>query len=112
MPPSDFPKPASPNVVPTGDGEYERGSGSCAAAETPASVVMSTEQTTSEHLPTAVTRSPRTDEAMPPLVSATFPPEGIRLAAVERDLLNRALARAKNNKSQAARLLGLGRGQF
>jgi DNA-binding NtrC family response regulator len=36
----------------------------------------------------------------------------VRLDAVERDLLQKALARARNNKSQAARLLGLSRGQL
>jgi DNA-binding protein Fis len=41
-----------------------------------------------------------------------FPPEGVKLEAIERDLLRRALAQAKNNKSQAAKLLGLQRGRF
>jgi transcriptional regulator with GAF, ATPase, and Fis domain len=31
---------------------------------------------------------------------------------LERDLVSKALARAGNNKSQAAKLLGLPRGQF
>ena len=41
-----------------------------------------------------------------------FPPAGVQLEAIERDLLRRALAQAKNNKSQAAKLLGLQRGKF
>ena len=39
----------------------------------------------------------------------TLPQEGISLDAVERSLLEQALMRAKGNKSQAARLLGLTR---
>jgi DNA-binding NtrC family response regulator len=67
----------------------------------------------SEHLPIAVaapSRSPRAsaggqfDEA--------FPSGGVRLDAIERDFVEKALASARNNKSQAAKLLGLPRGQF
>jgi two-component system response regulator GlrR len=36
----------------------------------------------------------------------------VNLDVLERDLVSKALARAGNNKSQAARLLGLPRGQF
>jgi len=36
----------------------------------------------------------------------------VSLEAIERDLIRQALANAGNNKSQAARLLGLPRGQF
>jgi two-component system NtrC family response regulator len=67
---------------------------------------------TSEHLPIAVSRIGRADKTVPPLVAAELPPEGIRLAAVERDLVIKALRQANDNKSQAAKLLGLGRGQF
>jgi GAF domain-containing protein len=42
----------------------------------------------------------------------TFPPEGVTLEAVEHALLVKALARSRNNKSQAAKLLGLPRGQL
>jgi len=38
--------------------------------------------------------------------------DGVNLEAIERDLVNKALARARNNKSQAAKLLGVPRGQF
>jgi two-component system NtrC family response regulator len=70
---------------------------------------------TSEHLPIAIGRS---RHAPPPAAAlvvespSTFPAEGLRLEAVERDLLHKALAKAGNNKSQAAKLLGLPRGQF
>jgi transcriptional regulator with PAS, ATPase and Fis domain len=39
-------------------------------------------------------------------------PSGLTLEHVERDLLHKAMAQAKNNKSQAAKLLGVPRGQF
>jgi transcriptional regulator with GAF, ATPase, and Fis domain len=41
-----------------------------------------------------------------------IPPEGVKLEAIERDLIQRAMAQAGNNKSEAARLLGLARGQL
>jgi transcriptional regulator with GAF, ATPase, and Fis domain len=41
-----------------------------------------------------------------------FPEEGVRLESVERDLLLKSLSRARGNKSEAARLLGLTRGQL
>ena len=34
------------------------------------------------------------------------------LDAVERDLIRKAMAQANNNKSEAARILGLARGQL
>jgi transcriptional regulator with GAF, ATPase, and Fis domain len=64
---------------------------------------------TSEHLPTALGRSPASAVRAEPW---DLPEEGIELDAVERDLLLKALTRAGNNKSQAARLLGLSRGQL
>jgi two-component system response regulator HydG len=36
----------------------------------------------------------------------------VKLEAIERDLIQRAMAQAGNNKSEAARLLGLARGQL
>ena len=39
-------------------------------------------------------------------------PGGLKLDDLERDLLNKAMAKARNNKSQAAKLLGVPRGQF
>ena len=41
-----------------------------------------------------------------------LPPEGLDLEAVERDLIQKALKRAGDNKSKAARLLGLTRAQL
>ncbi len=69
---------------------------------------------TSEHLPIAVAARPL--EVRPPTAAPRpldeFPAEGVKLDAVERNLVQHALARARNNKSEAARLLGLPRGQF
>ena len=72
---------------------------------------------TSEHLPiavgqtkpassTIVVAAPAAGEGSPTL------PSGLTLDALERDLLNKAMTQAKNNKSQAAKLLGVPRGQF
>ena len=72
----------------------------------------------SEHLPLAIARGPRSTTSAPSSSStgsgsgADFPAEGVNLELIERDLVSKALARAGNNKSQAAKLLGLPRGQF
>jgi transcriptional regulator with GAF, ATPase, and Fis domain len=47
-----------------------------------------------------------------PLAAAAIPPEGVSLDAIERELNQKAMAQARNNKSEAARLLGLARGQL
>jgi DNA-binding NtrC family response regulator len=74
-----------------------------------------------EHLPTAMDTT-----AEPPSVATAtthvtagqpsegfvLPPGGIDLEAVERDLVIKALERAGENKSKAARLLGLTRAQL
>jgi DNA-binding NtrC family response regulator len=76
----------------------------------------------SEHLPIAVGQL----RASTPVVAASAPaaaaagngspaestPGGLKLDDLERDLLNKAMAQARNNKSQAAKLLGVPRGQF
>jgi two-component system NtrC family response regulator len=73
---------------------------------------------TSEHLPINVVRRsapaavPVSLQSAPADASIAFPSEGVKLEAVERDLLGKALAQARNNKSRAAKLLGLPRGQF
>ena len=68
---------------------------------------------TSEHLPSAIAESPKPAHALSaPFGAGNFPAGGVSLAEVERDLLRQALASAHNNKSAAARLLGLQRGQF
>lgn len=70
----------------------------------------------SEHLPTVVASSsrnplrpaaPARDE--PPASSL---PAGLKLDTIQRGLLEKALASARNNKSKAARLLGVPRGRF
>lgn len=67
----------------------------------------------SEHLPMAVARGLRSAGNTTPVESPSeFPHDGMNLEAVERDLVKKALARAGNNKSQAAKLLGVPRGQF
>jgi transcriptional regulator with GAF, ATPase, and Fis domain len=68
---------------------------------------------TSEHLPIAIASSP--GPVTPTTVleaAAAFPSGGVSLEAIERDLVRQAMSSAGNNKSQAARLLGLPRGQF
>ena len=47
-----------------------------------------------------------------PIPPASIPAEGVTLEQVEHALLVKALAQARNNKSQAAKLLGLPRGQL
>jgi DNA-binding NtrC family response regulator len=68
---------------------------------------------TSAHLPIAVASS-STDQHLESLTASAdaFPLEGVNLETLERELVEKALARARNNKSQAAKLLGLPRGQF
>ncbi|HEY6546455.1 MAG TPA: helix-turn-helix domain-containing protein, partial [Vicinamibacteria bacterium] len=68
---------------------------------------------TSEHLPIAVAAASRPQALPGPVPSAeAFPPGGVRLEAVERDLIQKALAAARNNKTLAATLLGVPRGQL
>jgi transcriptional regulator with GAF, ATPase, and Fis domain len=68
---------------------------------------------TSEHLPISIATSPKPAPQAPALqVAGSFPAGGVSLEAIERDLIRQALANAGNNKSQAARLLGVPRGQF
>jgi Nif-specific regulatory protein len=65
---------------------------------------------TAEHLPIALGRSERT----PPPAERTdaFPASGVDLEVVERDLIAKALRTARNNRSRAARLLGITRSQL
>jgi two-component system response regulator HydG len=57
---------------------------------------------------------PRTTSTGPAASAATgeLPEQGLRLDDLERTLLDKALARARGNRSQAARLLGLTRSQL
>jgi DNA-binding NtrC family response regulator len=62
---------------------------------------------TPEHLPAPSEAPP---EAAPPVaVQQEFPPDGLDLEAQERELVERALRHAGQNKAKAARLLGLTR---
>ena len=68
---------------------------------------------TREHLPTPIDRSdphPAANGSSGAVVS--LPHNGLDLATVEKDLLEKALSQAKGNKSKAARLLGLTRAQL
>jgi two-component system NtrC family response regulator len=79
---------------------------------------------TSDHLPIAVGQTKLAPAAISIDVARDKPgaaaeeggaailPSGLTLEHVERDLLHKAMAQAKNNKSQAAKLLGVPRGQF
>jgi transcriptional regulator with GAF, ATPase, and Fis domain len=64
---------------------------------------------TGEHLPITVTAAkPAPAVAVTALASA----DALKLSVVERDVIEKALASARNNKSKAAKLLGVPRGQF
>jgi transcriptional regulator with GAF, ATPase, and Fis domain len=65
---------------------------------------------TLDHLPISVGRPEGTAAPAEPM--ETFPPGGIQLDAVERDLIAKALQEAENNRSRAARLLGITRSQL
>jgi transcriptional regulator with GAF, ATPase, and Fis domain len=63
----------------------------------------------SEHLPLGIVSAARPEAAVP----AASPAQGAgTLDAAERDMIVQALAKAGNNKSKAARLLGLTRAQL
>jgi transcriptional regulator with GAF, ATPase, and Fis domain len=62
---------------------------------------------TSEHLPHGIVSAP----AAAPAAAATSP-SAVTLDAAEREMIVQALARAGNNKSKAARILGLTRAQL
>jgi len=68
-----------------------------------------------EHLPAAIGRPQAvrlTNGNGLKAPAADLFPAGVRLATVERDLVEKALQDARGNKSQAARLLGLTRSQL
>jgi transcriptional regulator with GAF, ATPase, and Fis domain len=66
---------------------------------------------TSEHLPIGIVSTPPPALAASPAAPAP-PAGGVTLDAAERELILQALARAGNNKSKAARFLGLTRAQL
>jgi transcriptional regulator with GAF, ATPase, and Fis domain len=68
---------------------------------------------TREHLPAASARlapAPNGNGSSAP--KTILPPDGLDLAALDRELVGKALRQAKGNKSKAARLLGLSRSQL
>jgi len=67
---------------------------------------------TREHLPITVARPAAERVAIAAPAAETFPVEGVALDDVERELVRKAMAKAGQNKSQAAKLLGLSRGQL
>lgn len=71
---------------------------------------------TREHLPLTVTQGAARGGSLAASATAPgsgdLPAGGLQLGAVEKDLLAKALRQARDNKSQAARLLGLSRGQL
>ena len=67
---------------------------------------------TREHLPITVARPVPARVAIAAPAAAAFPVEGVALGDVERELVQKAMAKAGNNKVQAAKLLGLSRGQL
>ncbi|HHT9129336.1 MAG TPA: sigma-54-dependent transcriptional regulator [Candidatus Brocadiaceae bacterium] len=72
---------------------------------------------TAEHLPVSIVRGSYTVEkdkyqALDTSVQFDIPPHGLSLDALEKQLVNQALEKSKNNKTKAAKLLGLTRGTF
>jgi len=72
---------------------------------------------TSEHLPVSIVRSSYIIEKERHNPIVTFlqfdiPPNGLSLDALEKQLVTQALEKSKNNKTKAAKLLGLTRGTF
>jgi two-component system NtrC family response regulator len=65
---------------------------------------------TVEHLPHGVGRS--TPAPRPQVSPQAFPSGGVNLEVVERELIAKALQEARNNRSRAARLLGITRSQL
>jgi transcriptional regulator of acetoin/glycerol metabolism len=70
----------------------------------------------SQHLPAVVASSSRgpIQPAAPGRDEPAAPPlaDGLNLDTIQRALLEKALASARNNKSKAAKLLGVPRGRF
>jgi transcriptional regulator with GAF, ATPase, and Fis domain len=72
---------------------------------------------TPEHLPLTIVRGFHfTDkdrlQTLDKTVSFDIPPHGLSLDALEKQLVTQALEKSKNNKTKAAKLLGLTRGTF
>jgi transcriptional regulator with GAF, ATPase, and Fis domain len=71
---------------------------------------------TRQHLPGPVAERPALAAAMVSEAAAgtprALPAEGVRIGEVERELVVQAMERSAQNKSRAAKLLGLSRGQL
>lgn len=72
---------------------------------------------TSEHLPLTIVRGFHFADkdrlqTLDKIVSFDIPPHGLSLDALEKQLVTQALEKSKNNKTKAAKLLGLTRGTF
>jgi transcriptional regulator with GAF, ATPase, and Fis domain len=67
---------------------------------------------TSEHLPIPVVSRPKSESTRPVTLRPSAPSTPITLDAAEREMIQQALIRTGNNKSKAARLLGLTRAQL
>jgi DNA-binding NtrC family response regulator len=63
----------------------------------------------SEHLPVV---APKPVASGDPPGAGPLPAGGVNLEAIERSLVVKALAQARHNKTRAAKLLGLTRGQL
>ena len=72
---------------------------------------------TEDHLPASLVKESNSgsingrDKAFK-LMSFNLPPEGISIDELEKHLVLQALKKSKNNKTKAAKLLGLSRGTF
>lgn len=72
---------------------------------------------TEEHLPAALVKESISSDSngkhkLMKMMDISLPPEGISLDELEKHLVLQALKRSKNNKTKAAKLLGLTRGTF
>ncbi len=80
-------------------------------------ILCKTNVITSEHLPVSIVKGAQisNNEKLQPLdrlVSFDIPPHGLSLDDLEKQLVTQALEKSKNNKTKAAKLLGLTRGTF
>jgi len=72
---------------------------------------------TEEHLPSALVKEAVSSNdngkyKLMKMMDISLPPEGISLDELEKHLVLQALKKSKNNKTKAAKLLGLSRGTF
>lgn len=68
---------------------------------------------TEEHLPSSLVKEAvSSNDNNKKMMDINLPPEGISLDELEKHLVLQALKKSKNNKTKAAKLLGLSRGTF